>query len=158
MSTTEYQKLPGGGLKTRLNGCNINFWDNIIQHCWAQHVIFVWTPCWDMLDRVGRSSTSVKLFVQHRPTFFFEHAHMRSFIGTQSIRVRQSECLPTLVRAQCYKNLLSLLLIHALVLPLFRLGSSPLCINLFKTLVATNFRFFHNWETAMFLFGKQIKN
>ena len=52
--------------------------------------------CLAKLDEV-----SVKLFVQRRPTFFFEHAHMRKFIGTQSIRVRESECLPVLVRAQC---------------------------------------------------------
>ena len=33
---------------------------NILQHCWAQHVACVWTPCWDMLPVVGSSLKMVK--------------------------------------------------------------------------------------------------
>ena len=47
--------------------------------------------CWIVLEDVGWSLISVKLFIQHRPTFFFEHAHLWTFTCAQSLRVRQSE-------------------------------------------------------------------
>ena len=47
--------------------------------------------CWIMLEDVGWSLISVKLFIQHWPTFFFEHAHLWPFTSTQSLHVHQSE-------------------------------------------------------------------
>ena len=32
----------------------------ISQHCWAQHVVCVWPPCWDMLEVFGSSLKMVK--------------------------------------------------------------------------------------------------
>ena len=29
------------------------FQRNILQHCWAQHVAYVWPPCCDVLQHVG---------------------------------------------------------------------------------------------------------
>ena len=114
--------------------------------------------CWIVLDNVGWGLISVKLFVQHRPTFFFDHAHMSihwySVYPRTSKRVSSSTSSRTLLK----KAFSSLLIIHAVALLLFRLGFSSSSINSIKTEVATNFRFLHNWETAMFLFCKQIKN
>ena len=37
--------------------------------CWAQHIAFVCTPCWAMLQYVAFSLKPVKLFAQHMPPF-----------------------------------------------------------------------------------------
>ena len=41
------------------------FQSNILQHCWAQHVAYVWPPCYDVLQHVGSNLKTVKFFVQH---------------------------------------------------------------------------------------------
>ena len=113
--------------------------------------------CWAMLDRVGRCWMKFDFYQTFRPTSTniflrecaYENIHWYSVYPRTSKRMSSNNVI---------KKIFSfLLLIHALVLSLFRLGSSSSSINSIKTAVATNFRFFHNWETAMFLFCKQIK-
>ena len=43
------------------------FQRNISQHCWVQHVAYVWPPCCDMLWHVGCCSNlkTVKFFMQN---------------------------------------------------------------------------------------------
>ena len=41
------------------------FQRNISQHCWVQHVAYVWPPCCDVLWHVGSNLKVVKFFIQH---------------------------------------------------------------------------------------------
>ena len=49
--------------------------------------------CWAVLVRVGRCWMKFDFSQPFHPTFFFEHAHLWPFTGTQSLRVRQSESI-----------------------------------------------------------------
>ena len=115
---------------------------NIVGHSMLSSFEHNVGTCWAMLDCVGWSLICFKLFIQHRPIFFFEHAHMRTLIGTQSIRVRQSECLPTFAHNVVKKNPSRL---SSLSMLLFCL-SFVFVHQLYTTAVATNFRFFSTIE------------
>ena len=41
------------------------FQQSILQHCWAQHVAYVWPPCSDMLRAFGQS---IQHMSQHHAT------------------------------------------------------------------------------------------
>ena len=43
----------------------LTFQRNILQHCWAQHVAYVWSPCCDMLRAFGQS---IQHMSQHHAT------------------------------------------------------------------------------------------
>ena len=162
--------------KARLNGAT--FWD-IIRHCWAQHFAFVWTPCWDMSGNVGSCWTMLDedWFLSNFSSNTGQHfsSSMRiwehSLVLSLSAYVIVTHChhfticdrvfnisSRTVLLKKTFSSLLLMNEAHSLspwtstlVLPLFRLGSSSSSINSIKTAAATIFRFFHNWETAMFL-------
>ena len=60
------------GFDSRPGQTLATFQRNILQHCWAQHVAYVWPPCcdmlryvatcWMMLDHVGSNLKTVNTF------------------------------------------------------------------------------------------------
>ena len=77
-------------LKERLNGCNmLHNWDNIIQHCWPQYVVFVKHhvgTCWAVLHHVGKCWMKFDFCQTFHPTLTNIFLQACALVDIQSVR------------------------------------------------------------------------